>query len=329
MFRSKLFTVAFSILSVLIVGLIVIFCYLVFGNGKAKLEQAYTGTTSPENTEADTDFDPALWTDADSTEDQEAAFSDTETELPALTEDKTDASVETTAETSEEIETEPADTSIRPLRADEPHSIPVVGQDIAEIGWLTIMKSGDNGEGIVFHAAPQFDAADSPGNVTNYSGTFDILDKIYIMNNGTPFLLYKTIDGYYVTSSEVYVHFDPAEGERTIAKDDLKRGDYGLSEGEEIVIRVYHEDGSHLVFTIFNYSPASGELMPVLENVVAEYTSNGVANFEYHYSDGLPHKGTIAFETVQGAEYTKRVDVTFDSPVSFRLGERTEVVLHN
>ncbi len=325
MFRSKLFTVAFSILSVLIVGLIVIFCYLVFGNGKAKLEQAYTGTTSPENTE-NTDFDPNLWSDTDTTAYEEAAFSDTEAQTSEVT---TEPTTETTEETTEEIETEPIDTTVRALKSDEPHSLPIVGQDIAEMGWLTIMKSGDNGEGIVFHGSPQFDAADSPGNVTNYSGTFDITDKIYILNNGTPFLMYKTLDGYYVTSSEVYVHFDPAEGERTIGKDDTKRGDYGLSEGEEIVVRVYHEDGSHIAFSMFNYSPASGELMPVLENVIAEYTSNGVANFEYHNSDGLPHRGTIAFETVQGAEYSKRVDVTFESPVTFRLGERSEVVLHN
>ncbi len=332
MFRSKLFTVAFSILSVLILGLLFIFFYLVFGNGKSRIQQAVVENDTPAQAVAETEFVPEFQTNQDSAANPDTAFSkpDETVSTPESTDVKTEKEDDTTVAGYEEIETAPEDTSVRALRSDEMHSLPVIGQDISETGIVTIIKSGDNGEGIVFHAAPQFDAADTPGNVVNYSGAFDITAKIYIMNNGTPFLLYKTFDGYYVTSSTNYMSYTTMpDNKRTIQPDASKIGDFGLSEGEEIVVRIHQEDGNHLIFTMYNYSPASGELLPVLENVIAVYQPNGVADFEYHNADGLPHKGTIAFETVQGAEYSKLVDVNFESPVSFRLGERSEVVLHN
>ncbi len=308
MFRSKPFTVAFSILSVLIVALIVLFLYLVFGKGKDLL--------MPVEGQQPIDTVQAEVTDAAVTDPG-----------PATVEPDTETFEETTAETTTEAPTEPLDTSVRALHSDEPHEYPIVGEDIREDGTVTIIKSGDNGEGIVFHAVPAFDAADTPGNVTNYSGTFVVMGKQYILDNGSPFLMYKTLDGYYVTSSEAYIHFDAIK--RTISANNAKIADYGKNEGEEIVIRIHHEDGSHLAFSVYNYSPASGELLPALENVVAVYTDNGVANFEYHYSDGEIHHGTIAFEGVTGQEYSHRVDLNFDTPFSFRNSERNEVVLHN
>ena len=335
MFRSKLFTAAFSILSVLILGLLFIFFYLVFGNGKARLEQAYSGNAVQEDTVIAAAEQTELQTDMEivpetSSREQEASVSASEEAVKTEETVSAEEQTSTAAASDEETAAAPADTSVRALKADEPHNYPVIGQDIPETGIITIIKSGDNGEGIVFHAAPQFDAADTPGNVVNYSGAFDITGKTYILSNGNPFLLYKTFDNYYVTSSPAYMSYvTQPDNRRTIQPDASKICDFGLSEGEEIVIRIFHEDGNHIIFTIYNYNPASGELLPVLENVIAVYQPNGVADFEYHNADGLPHKGTIAFETVQGAEYSKLVDVNFESPVSFRLGERSEVVLHN
>ncbi len=328
MFRSKAFTAAFSILSVLIVGLIVIFCYLVFGNGKDKIAQIYEGGETVTYDEAALTAAPEeIPTNAETGTETESAEKESTEESTDDTESETSSSEESTAP-EEDSETAAAELNVvRALRADEPHSYPVIGQDIPEAGVATIIKSGDNGEGIVFHAAPAFDAADTPGNLTNYSGGYDILNKIYILNNGSPFLMYKTFDNYYVTSSPAYISFQPSS--LVQPADPVRIGDYGLSEGEEIAVRVFHEDGNHVVFTIYNYSPASGELLPVLENVIAQYNGSGFADFEYLNTDGQTHNGKIGFEKVQEAEYSRRVDVVFESPVAFRSGERSEVVLHN
>ena len=83
MFRSKLFTAAFSILSVLILGLLFIFFYLVFGNGKARLEQAYSGNAVQEDTVAAVPEQTELQTDMEivpetSSREQEASVSASE-----------------------------------------------------------------------------------------------------------------------------------------------------------------------------------------------------------------------------------------------------------
>ena len=350
MFRSKAFTIAFSILSVLIIGLTIIFCYLVFGSGRAALQEALTGTTeaaaedtgAPANETAPSEsIEAAASQDSsesgsslkEETEEETKKSSETETEEKNSTKETTEESTEKPDESTETEEStaalaeESADQTVRALRADEDHSCPVLLEDIPESGIATIIKSGDNGEGIVFHLSPQFDAADTPGNLTNYSGAFDIGSKIYMLNNGTPFLMYKTIDGYYVTSSANYISYEAKNV--TQKPDPVRIGDYGYSEGEEIVVRVFHEDGNTVAFTVYNFSPAAGELLPVLENVIARYDGSGFALFEYHNTDGRAHQGKIGFEKVEGAGYSRRVDVVFDSPVAFRTGERSEIVLHN
>ena len=337
MFRSKSFTIAFSILALLIIGLTGILLYLVFGKGREMLEQGFAiSTEAPVETlqtdqaaiEANPNQDPnAVPATA------EGAVTDAPSEEKTTKETTTEKSTEketTTEETTETEPTLPADTSVRALNAEEPHNIPIIGEDIPENGVITIIKSGDNGEGIVFHASPKFDAADTPGNLTNFSGSFDIRNKIYILNNGSPFLLYKTFDNYYVTSSPVYMSYMTENGDqRTVQRDSVKIGDYGLSESEEVAVRIYHEDGNHLVFTVYNFSPASGELLPVLENVIAKYRPDGSADFEYHNSDGQIHTGVISFEVVEGQPYPRRLMIRFESPVKFRSGEKSELVLHN
>lgn len=301
MFKSKGFTAAFIVLALMIVALLALFLYLVFGKGADQiLTQGYmTGTVSEE---------------------------ETTTTAPASSEEETTTAETTTEETTtteSESETEAADDSIRALRADEEHQYPVIGEDIAASGVITIIKSGDNGEGIVFHALPQFDGSDAEGNVVHYDGSYDVTGKIYILNNGVPFVMYRVSDGHYCTSSPTYMSYAP--GPSTIAADENKLGYFGLTDGNGVVCEVLSDDGNHVVFTLNKFNASDGSMNPVLQNVIAVYNSIGVASFEYHFSDGKVYGGTISFESVNDG---KLVDLNFAAPIDFGLGELSEVVLH-
>ncbi len=300
MFKSKGFTITFSILSVILIALIVFFCYLVFGKGAEKiLTEGHLVETIAEET--------------------------TQAPQPDTTPAETETTEETTT-TAAETTKAPTDKVTRPLNADDDRKYPVVNEVIPETGVITIIKSGDAGEGIVFHAKPQFDDANAEGNISNYDGSYNIAGKIYILNNGKPFLLYKTEDGYYCTSSPVYMSY--AASQTTIAPDASKVGVYGESDDQSLLVEVFSDDGNHVVFSIYNYDKAEGAKVAVLENVVAEYGSNGIANFEYHYEDGYDHTGTISFETPADGSAEKRVDIVLEVPMKFRTGETNEVVLH-
>ena len=309
MFRSKSFTAAFIALSILIVGLIAVLCYMIFGKNSEAI------------------FEPkAISTEEAAASSEEPSSEEAETPEETTTEETvTETETETETETTVP-ETEP-DYSVRALSPEEEHVYPVVGEEIPMNGLLTITKPGDNGEGLVFHGKPEFDAWDTEGNVTNYNGSYNVNGKIYIMNNGQPFLMYKTADQHYVTSSTAYVSFQDYGS--TVAADPQKIGPFGANEQQGLLAEIISDDGNHVVFSMYDYNNETGEKSPVLENIIARYAQNGVADFEYHNSDGLVHSGTIAFESVSGQPYTKLVDIVFTSPVAFKIAEMTEIVLHN
>ena len=307
MFRSKGFTIAFCFLSVLILALAAIFCYLIFGRGSNALIEEYKEIAN--RTETETETEPVSDTEPSTTE------SDTETEPEPSTEE-----TEPTVNTAE-------DYTIRALYSYEPHTYPVAGEDIPERGVLTIIKSGDAGEGLVFHKKPAFDHEKTPGNQTIYSGTFNITDKVYIIDHDRPYVMYKTEDEYYVTGSTTYVTYESGS-EPIVTPNKKKVTTYGMSENEGIVITVFYEDGNHVVFSVFNY--IDGRTEPVLENVIAKYQDNGTARFEYHNKDGVNYGGVLNFESITDSDvYSYRVQLVLDSAIEFGIGERNDIVLHN
>jgi len=297
MFRSKGFTIAFVILSIMILGLSGLFIYLV---------------TTPD---AATNLEMKFISGIDSSE--------AETSSAPTTEAPTTSAVKTT---EPEPTTREPDTELRGLYDDESHQYPVLGEDIPLRGKLKIIRSGDSGEGLVFHKLPRFDSADSVGNQTIYSGEFNIIAKVYVEDNGRPVLMYKTEDNYYVTGSTTYVEFTPS-AESTIPKDSTKVMSYGYDENTGVVVIVYNEDGNHLTFSIFNY--VNGSTSDVLMNVIAEYDSDGTGRFEYQNNDGKKYQGTVSFESVNDAYISKRVVIWLESPISMLAGEVSDIVLHN
>ena len=159
MFRSKGFTIAFTLLSILILALLAIFIYLIFGKGSSALIEEYNAIAHNQQTETEPVQPPQ--TEPEPTE--------TEPEFPS----------ETTEEPTEPTINSAEDYTIRPLYVYQDHKYPVVGENIPERGVLTITRSGDNGEGLVFHKKAAFDHESAPGNQIIYSGTFNITDKVY------------------------------------------------------------------------------------------------------------------------------------------------------
>jgi len=299
MFKSKGFTIAFVILSLMIIALSGFFIYLLTTPEAAtNLEMKFISGTEPAGTEA-----PATTTAAPTTT----------TAAPTTT-------------TVPESSTREPDTELRGLYDDQTHLYPVLGEDIPLKGKLTIIRSGDSGEGLVFHKLPRFDAADAQGNQTIYSGDFRIVAKVYVEDNGRPVLMYKTEDGFYVTGNTTYVTFT-ADSEPLIARDATKITSYGYEENGGAVVIVYSEDGNHLTFSILNY--VDGNSSPALTNIVAEYDEYGTGHFEYQNSDGKRHEGTILFEDVSEAYISKRVIISLDSPIRMLAGEISEINVHN
>jgi len=299
MFKSKSFTIAFIILSIMILGLSGFFIYLV---------------TTPE---AATNLEMKFISGVDTSEADQPTLTTAATTEEPTTEETTTVPESTTRE---------ADTELRGLYEDEQHLYPVLGEDIPLKGTLTIIKSGDNGQGLVFHKLPRFDDASVEGNQVIYSGTFRIIAKTYVEDNGRPVLMYKTEDNYYVTGSTNYVDFT-ADEDPLIAKDASKVMSYGYDENSGAVVVVYSEDGNHLAFSIFNY--VDGGTTPALTNMVAEYDINGTGHFEYQNHDGYTYEGTISFENVNDAYVSKRVIIWLENSIDMLAGSLNEINLHN
>ena len=308
MFRSKGFTIAFTLLSILILALLAIFIYLIFGKGSSALIEEYNAIAHNQQTETEPVQPP-------------------QTE-PEPTETEPEPSTETTEEPTEPTINSAEDYTIRPLYVYQDHKYPVVGENIPERGVLTITRSGDNGEGLVFHKKAAFDHESAPGNQIIYSGTFNITDKVYIIDNNRPYIMYRTEDDYYVTGSTTYVKYEIANA-TTITPKKAKVTTYGLTENEGVIVKVYYEDGNHVVFSVFDY--VDGRESPVLVNVIAEYQSDGSALFEYHYKDGRDYNGVLNFESINDEDSfaTYRLQLIFDNPVDFAAGPRGDFVLHN
>lgn len=304
MFRSKGFTIAFCILALMIMTLMFVLGYLLFsGSGSQIIENTANLTT-----QATTTTEPPTTTTEEPT---------TTTEAPTTT-------TEEPTTTTEEVH----DYTLRALTKDDDHQLPVVGEEIPEKGVLTIVRAGDNEEGLVFHKRPRFDGMNASGNLVNFSGSFDIVSKIYIMDNGRPFLMYKTHDDYYVTSSEFYVSYVPDKPPVT-EKDVTKVVSFGYNEPAGVVITVHQDDGSHMALSIFDYDAANSSTVPLLINLIAEYDEDGSAHFEYHDVDESVHTGRITFGTPDSAYISKEITVTFESTINFAAGGLREITLHN
>ena len=308
MFRSKGFTAAFISLSVVIAALLFVFIYLVSGVGRGRLEKEMEKI-------AESQYEEAVGTSSTpETSGSSESAETTTTEAPTTTEPSTEA----------------IDTEIRALKPGEPHNYPLINELIDELGVLSITKPGDSGEGLVFHALPQFDDPYSEGNVIRTAGSFDTLGKIFILDNDRPFLMYYTSDELFVTSSPAYVSYKNRVG-NTIAKEAEKVGSYGYDENTGIVAVVYAEDGDHVAFSLFDYDASSDQLTPVLPNIIGAYSADGTAYFEYHGSDGNTHVGTLVLTGVSdSAEFTRQAHFRFDeeSPVRFKVGAVEEMYLH-
>ena len=312
MFRSKGFTITFIILSVMITALLGVFIYLVSGAGKGSLEKELEEI-------AEAQYQEALESTGDAS---------SESTTPTETEKETTTAETTTTKAAET--TEAIDTEIRALKPGEPHTYPLIHEIIDEAGVLTIVRPGDVGEGLVFHVQPQFDDPHSEGNVVYTNGSFDTSGKVFILEQDKPFLMYYTVDGYFVTSSPVYVSYKSRVG-TTIAKEEAKVGSYGYNEDAGIVCVVYCEDGDHVAFSLFDYDKNQDKLTPVLEYIIGAYTADGTARFEYHGSDGKTHLGSLVLSGVSDSDvFTRQAHFVFDkeSPIRFKAGAVEELFLH-
>ena len=314
MFRSKGFTITFIILSVLITALLVVFIYLVSGAGKGRFEKELEEI-------AESQYQEAMSVSGEST---------SGSETPASTESQTESTEAPTTTEKETETTEAIDTEIRALKPGEPHNYPLIHEIIDEKGILTITRPGDVGEGLVFHAEPQFDDPQSEGNKVYTSGSFETIGKVFILDKDRPFLMYYTDEELFVTSSPVYVSYVNRTG-NTIQKDEKKLGTYGKNEDAGIVCEVYAEDGDHVAFSLFDYDNAKDQRTPVLENVIGAYSADGTAYFEYHGADGKTHVGSLFLSGVSdSASFTRQAHFAFDkdSPIRFKVGSVEELFLH-
>lgn len=201
-----------------------------------------------------------------------------------------------------------------------------VGKVLPCSGTLEIIKPGDHGEGIVFHAKPQFDSPTTPGNVTKKEGRFPVDGKIYVIaQDGKPYLMYK-IGDYYVTSNENYISYIPDTKGKGMANDAWVR-EYANDVGA--YVNVYTLDDRHVVFDT-GVKTASGERV-VLSETVATFTGSNRAEFAYIANDKNQHTGTITFQNVNGKEDVYEVILSYSSPLWYPgdTGSITELKAYN
>ncbi|HIS56966.1 MAG TPA: hypothetical protein IAB48_09980 [Candidatus Fimimorpha excrementavium] len=232
--------------------------------------------------------------------------------------EETTKAVSETRETSSEAESIP-----------EPQTLEdavTLGTVIPCSGTLQIIRSGDHGEGIVFHAKPQFDAATAPGNVTRKEGSYPVDGKIYVLaEDGKPYLMYKTGD-YYVTSNETYVSYIPDEEGKGMANREWIR-EYADDAG--VYVTIYALDDNHVVFDT-GAETSSGK-RNVLEETVATFIRSNLAEFTYIADDGTQHTGAIQFWNVEGKDDVYEAVISYESPIWYPggTGSVTEIKVYN
>ena len=275
MFKSKGFTAAFIVMSLIAIALAIFLGSLVFGKGKENLLTAITNTQAAV---------------------QEADFPETSTEEAVVS------------------------TEVRGLHRTEEHSFPVMDDEIPETGKLSIVEGGAT-NGVTFHLRPMFDEASAEGNTVQTSGTYDVVSKIYIYDEETAYLMYRVADGYYVTSNPKYVSYK-ADVVRVLP-DAKKKRVYGYDDEQNILVRVFQEDGNHLAFSV--YELRGKETVPVLENIIASYDAFGTAHFEYKCGADAA-EGSIVF-SIDAGSGNYMITVRFDAPVTFGAKDVTELKL--
>ena len=195
---------------------------------------------------------------------------------------------------------------------------PTVGEVIPCSGILEIIQAGDYGEGIVFHAKPQFDSQSAPGNVLRKEGTYYVDGKIYVeAEDGKPYLMYRT-EGYYVTSNPAYVSYTPDEAGKGLAQQVWIR-EYANDEGQ--YVKVYTLDDSHVVFDTGTLTEWGEEA--ALKGVIGTFIGSNKAEFSYTAADGDRKTGSIAFQAVPEAEGVYQATVSFQSGVWYPGGGGT------
>lgn len=237
--------------------------------------------------------------------------------------DETKKAQETREETSLASETSQAETIPEPQTTKEASAADAV---IPCSGTLEIIRAGDHGEGIVFHAKPQFDAADAPGNVMKTEGTYPVDGKVYVKaDDGNTYLMYK-IGDYYVTSSQIYVSYLPDEAGKGAANPEWVR-EYADDVGAYVTI--YSLDDTHVVFDT-GAETSSGK-RNVLNETVATFVGSNKAEFEYMADDQTQHTGSITFKNVEGRDDVYEVILSYASPIWYpgETGSVTELKVYN
>lgn len=309
MFKSKGFTAAFIILSLLIIALGGVFIYLlVGGEGEQIIENVIVGPSDEAPTLPPSEPQDTTPEEAESGEAEETAAED----------DSLEAQPSEEAAVSDIPADTPGDYQLRARLMSEPHNLPLIDELITEDGYITIVKDGDAGEGITFRQDPAVGTATKMGDVVNHSGSFDISQKLYILYNGQPFLLYKTADNYYVTSSRTYVSFT-ARTPHIVSEDPDRIGTYGEAEGSGLCLKVHQDDGQTMAFSLYN---ADGS--DFLVNVIGTYNSEGRAKFEFHNSDGNFADGTLSFSEPDNGKRT--AVISFSAPVAADGTEKKDFV---
>ena len=260
MFKSKGFTIGFIILAALNLFLLIGLIYVLSGRADNSMDQFVRKTTeADQGTKAPTGSIP-----------DETGITDTVPDEP------------TEAPTEEAL-------NQRTLTTDDPHTMPVTMELIMEKGSISIIES--SGYGVVFHKKPAFDSAETEGNLINYRGTFETDGKIYVPDDdGKPYIMYHTTDGYFVTGNASYITYKPSG--RTIPENPEKVTEYFLQD-RKTTLTIFQEDGNHLIFTLYR----NGK--PLLENVVAAYDAYGTARFEYLSVNGVA-TGDLTFSYEEG-----------------------------
>lgn len=317
MFKSKGFTIAFILLSLVIIGLAGVFIYFISGDDGKKVVESISQTAAAATED---EAPPVLYEDiaeeASEVAEEAAPEADAEAEAgqpaetEALSESETAGDVLQAAAAAPEAT--PGDYSLRAIRPEEPHIMPLIDELITDTGVLTVDRDGDAGEGILFRKNLEVGTEMKLGDVVNHGGAYDISYKVYTLYNGDPFLLYKTADEFFVTGSPGYVTFT-ASAPHTVPYDTGRLGLYGEAEGLGALLKIYQDDGQTLAFSIVK---PNGDKM--LANIIATYNANGVAEFEFHNTDGNFATGTIGF--TEDANGRRKAVISFSSPVCFYEG---------
>ncbi len=308
LFKSKGFTAGFVLLSLLIIALLTVLIYLLSGRGPGS-QPVFSSYSGEERT-------PEIRTDPEEDiTDNPETVSQSETESESETETEESSSEEDNSVENSELPGE--QTVFRPLLPDEEPKYPVLNKVIPESGTLSVHRP----EGLIFHTLPQFDGPEDNDNIIVNDGEFPVIGKIFVLgNDGTPSMMLKTENNYFVTSDPGLVTYRASR--TTFAPNSRFMGTYGSGDGKGIIVQVYAEDGNHVCFTIFN--DMNGIQTPALSNVIAEYEDAGWGNFEFKYNDGKSYDGMIEFHQAAG---TIQVEINLPIACEFESGSKSYILL--